>query len=43
MRLAESEDELEKLQTDGDSESDSSHSSLDKDYVPRGLGPGSGK
>ncbi|XP_054892563.1 piggyBac transposable element-derived protein 4 [Poeciliopsis prolifica] len=43
MRLAESEDELEQLQTDGDSESDSSHSSLDKDYVPRGLGPGSGK
>uniref|UniRef100_A0A3B3X2J9 PiggyBac transposable element-derived protein domain-containing protein n=1 Tax=Poecilia mexicana TaxID=48701 RepID=A0A3B3X2J9_9TELE len=36
MRLAESEDELEQLQTDGDSESDSSRSSLDEDYTWEG-------
>ncbi|XP_047219396.1 piggyBac transposable element-derived protein 4-like [Girardinichthys multiradiatus] len=41
MRLSESEGELEPLQSDGASES--SHCSLDEDYVPRGLGSGSEK
>ncbi|TDH17369.1 hypothetical protein EPR50_G00007780 [Perca flavescens] len=37
MFLSESEDELEELRSDLDSESESSHCSLDEDYIPRGL------
>ncbi|XP_049908573.1 piggyBac transposable element-derived protein 4-like [Epinephelus moara] len=41
MFLSESEDELEQLQSDLDSESECSRCSLDEDYIPRGLARGS--
>ncbi|XP_051235446.1 piggyBac transposable element-derived protein 4-like [Dicentrarchus labrax] len=36
MFLSESEDELEQVHSDSESDSDNSHGSLDEDYIPRG-------
>ncbi|KAM7405757.1 hypothetical protein PAMP_000184 [Pampus punctatissimus] len=41
MFLVESEDELEQLQSDLDSESECSNSSVDEDYIPSGMSRGS--
>ncbi|XP_072236086.1 piggyBac transposable element-derived protein 4-like [Leuresthes tenuis] len=41
MLLSHSEDELQQLQSDVDSDSDYSDCSLDEDYTPRGLAPAS--
>lgn len=37
MSRAESDEDLEQMQTDFDSESDVSDCSLDEDYIPRGA------